>query len=261
MQAKVIALCNQKGGVGKTTTAVNLAACLAEVQKRVLIVDVDPQGNSTSGLGFDKSTLEQTSYDILVRGVHPTSVRLNTEIPSLDLIPSNLNLTGAEIELVSEVGREFKLKRALDEEIREQYDYILVDCPPSLGLITVNALSAADGVLIPVQCEYYALEGLSQLLKTLEEVRLYLNKDLDITGVVLTMADFRTNLTTQVIDEARQFFGDRVYSTVIPRSVRLSEAPSFGKPIILYDSASLGAQRYRALAQEFLGTGKESTVV
>lgn len=253
MSARVLGVVNQKGGVGKSTTAVNLGACLAELQKRVLLVDMDPQGNATTGAGVVKQEVEQCIYDVLVNGARVEEViRRGVSLPLLDVVPATLELAGAEIELVSALSREFRLQQALDEVV-ERYDYVIIDAPPSLGLLTVNGLTAASGALIPIQCEYYALEGLGQLMRTLDLVKEHLNARLEIAGVLLTMYDPRTNLAQQVADEVRSFFGDRVFRTVIPRNVRLSEAPSHGKPIILYDERSRGAQAYRELAREVIG--------
>ncbi|MED4403295.1 ParA family protein [Metabacillus fastidiosus] len=251
---KVIAIANQKGGVGKTTTSVNLGACLAYIGKRVLLVDVDPQGNATSGTGIDKAEVERCIYDILVDDVNVKEVIKQTEIENLEIIPATIQLAGAEIELVPTISREVRLKRAL-EMIRNEYDYVIIDCPPSLGLLTINALTASDTVLIPVQCEYYALEGLSQLLNTVRLVQKHLNIDLMIEGVLLTMLDARTNLGIQVIDEVKKYFQDKVYKTIIPRNIRLSEAPSHGKPIIIYDPRSKGAEMYLDLAKEVVVNG------
>ncbi|MED4534760.1 AAA family ATPase [Metabacillus fastidiosus] len=251
---KVIAIANQKGGVGKTTTSVNLGACLAYIGKRVLLVDVDPQGNATSGTGIDKAEVERCIYDILVDDVNVKEVIKQTEIENLEIIPATIQLAGAEIELVPTISREVRLKRAL-EMIRNEYDYVIIDCPPSLGLLTINALTASDTVLIPVQCEYYALEGLSQLLNTVRLVQKHLNIDLMIEGVLLTMLDARTNLGIQVIDEVKKYFQDKVYKTIIPRNIRLSEAPSHGKPIIIYDPRSKGAEMYLDLAKEVVING------
>lgn len=231
---KIIAITNQKGGVGKTTTSVNLGACLAYIGKRVLLVDIDPQGNATSGLGIEKADVEQCVYDILVDDADVIDIIKATTVENLDVIPATIQLAGAEIELVPTISREVRLKRAL-EAVKQNYDYIIIDCPPSLGLLTINALTASDSVVIPVQCEYYALEGLSQLLNTVRLVQKHLNTDLMIEGVLLTMLDARTNLGIQVIEEVKKYFRDKVYKTVIPRNVRLSEAPSHGKPIILYE--------------------------
>lgn len=250
--SEIIAVCNQKGGVGKTTTAINLSTYLALSGKKILLVDMDPQSNATSGLGLDKKTVAEGTYQLLLGEVSPEKIIRTTEVPGLFLIPSNEDLMGAEVELVSEIGREGKLKRAL-ASFAQHYDFILIDSPPSLGLLTVNALVAADSVIIPMQCEYFALEGLSQLMRTIDLVKERLNPALSLRGVLLTMADFRTNLTDQVIQEARNFFKEKVYQTVIPRSIRLSEAPGFGKPIALYDGHCLGAQKYREFGQEVLG--------
>ncbi|MBN1794222.1 MAG: ParA family protein [Candidatus Omnitrophica bacterium] len=249
--AKIVAFCNQKGGVGKTTSVINLGTYIALSGKRVLLVDFDPQGNTTSGLGIDKTSLISSIYDLISGNVQPGEATLSTCVDNLRLIPSSLNLTGAEIELVAELDRERYLKRSLEPFISD-YDFIFIDSPPSLGLLTINVLCAADSVIIPIQCEYYALEGLSQLINTINLVRDRLNSHLKIEGVLLTMADFRTNLTDEVIQEARTFFKERVYDTIIPRSIRLSEAPGFGKPIALYSDKSLGAMKYKTLAEEFL---------
>jgi chromosome partitioning protein len=252
MPSRVIAIVNQKGGVGKTTTAVNLGASLALLGRRVLLVDNDPQGNTTSGLGIDKAQIAEDIYDVLLADVSAERVIQPTGTPGLDLIPATINLAGAEIELVSTLSRETKLKRAL-EPLLPRYDYILIDCPPSLGLLTLNALTAADEVLIPVQAEYYALEGLSQLTNVLRRVREMLNPRLTITGVLVTMYDARTRLATEVLQEVNAHFPSQVYRTHIPRNIRLSEAPSFGKPVVLFDVKSRGAQAYMALAREVVG--------
>ncbi|WP_042464255.1 ParA family protein [Neobacillus dielmonensis] len=251
---KILSIANQKGGVGKTTTAVNLGACLAFIGKKVLIVDVDPQGNATSGVGIEKAEVDQCIYDVLVDDVEAKDVIRPTAIENLSAIPATIQLAGAEIELVPTISREVRLKRAL-EEVKDQFDYIIIDCPPSLGLLTLNALTASDSVIIPVQCEYYALEGLSQLLNTVRLVQKHLNQDLKIEGVLLTMLDARTNLGIQVIEEVKKYFQDKVYKTIIPRNVRLSEAPSHGEPIITYDSRSRGAEVYLDLAKEVVANG------
>ncbi len=251
---KVISIANQKGGVGKTTTSVNLSACLAHLGKKVLLVDIDPQGNATSGIGIEKADVNQCVYNVLVDDVEAKNVILNTAIPNFDIIPATIQLAGAEIELVPTISREVRLKRALDT-VKGNYDYILIDCPPSLGLLTLNSLTASDSIIIPVQCEYYALEGLSQLLSTVRLVQKHLNKNLAIEGVLLTMLDARTNLGLQVIEEVKKYFQDRVYKSIIPRNVRLSEAPSHGKPIITYDPKSRGAEVYLDLAKEVIDNG------
>lgn len=253
---KIIAVANQKGGVGKTTTTVNLAACLAKMGKRVLLVDIDPQGNSTSGLGVDKRRREKTVYDCLVNEENAENVLVETDYENLFVCPSNLNLSGAEIELISVMGRENRLKEALST-VKGQFDFIFIDSPPSLGLITINTLTAADSVLIPIQCEYYALEGVSQLVETIKKIKKALNPDLYIEGIAMTMYDARTNLAVQVVDEVKRFFPEKVYKTIIPRNVRVSEAPGFGKPVIYYDESSKGAEAYCELASEFLGAQEE----
>jgi chromosome partitioning protein len=250
--SRVIAIANQKGGVGKTTTAINLGAGLAVAERRTLIVDMDPQGNATSGMGIDRAALEGSVYDILVEGVAAEEVRVEkVHFPFLDIVPSSQDLVGAEVELVDRPRRELVLRDAL-AGIRDDYEYVLLDCPPSLGLLTLNTLAAADTVLIPIQCEFYALEGLSQLLNTIRLVQQNLNPRLQVEGVLLTMYDQRLNLSRQVADEAKEYFGSRVFESVIPRNVRLAEAPSFGKPIALYDVLSAGAQSYLALAREII---------
>jgi chromosome partitioning protein len=254
---KIITVCNQKGGTGKTTTAINLAAYLAVSGKKVLLIDLDPQGNATSGTGLNKHDIRKSSYNILLEESDLPDVVQSTPIPNLFIAPANLDLTGAEVELVGTLGREYRLKRALHKE-RANFDFMLIDSPPSLGLLTINALCAADSVLIPVQCEYYALEGLTQLNNTIRLVKDNINPGLTIEGVLLTMADYRTNLTKEVIQEARNHFKDKVYKTVIPRNIRLTEAPSFGKPIYLYDKDSLGAQKYEELCREVLGLPTET---
>lgn len=253
---RVMAIANQKGGVGKTTTAVNLSACLADMGKRALVVDIDPQGNTTSGLGVDKKRVSGSVYDALINDAPAESVIQRTSLPRLEVIPATIDLAGAEIELVPQMSRENKLKKAL-ESVRDRYDFILVDCPPSLGLLTVNALTAADSLLIPIQCEYYALEGLSQLMNTFKLVQGNLNPGLEIEGVVLTMFDGRTNLSIQVVEEVKRFFKGKVYSSVITRNVRLSEAPSHGKPILTYDPKSKGAELYYELAKEVVERAEE----
>ena len=248
---KVIAVANQKGGVGKTTTAVNLSTILAKKNKKVILIDADPQGNATSGLGLEKD-VENSLYDVLINEVDIKHTLQDTCVKTLKLCPSNMNLAGAEVELVSLMSREHRLKEKLDE-----FDFIIIDCPPSLGLITLNAFTAADSVLIPVQCEYYALEGLGQLINTINLVKKHLNKSLEIEGAVLTMYDVRTNLSNQVVREVKRYFDDKVYRTVIPRNVKLSEAPSFGMPISLYDPKSKGARCYEKLAREVLAKNKD----
>jgi len=250
--AKIIAVGNQKGGTGKTTTVVNLSAALAELNKKILIVDCDPQGNATSGIGVNKNELGKSIYDVLLNRLTAADVLVKNVFPNIDILPCNINLTGAEIELVGALARESRLKKAL-EPIKDNYDFIFIDSPPSLGLLTLNSLVASNSILIPIQCEFYALEGVSQLVKTLGLIRDGLNPGLAIEGVLLTMADFRTNLTNEVISEIKGYFKDNVYKTIIPRNIRLSEAPSHGKPITLYDSSSLGAKKYRELAREILG--------
>lgn len=250
--SKIIAICNQKGGTGKTTTAINLSVYLAVDGKRVLLIDADPQGNSTSGLGIDKNAIEKSLYHVLISNSSIKETIQKTSIENLALIPSNIDLIGAEVELIEEDGREIRLKKALADVLND-YDYIIIDCPPSLGLLTLNSLVSATSVIIPVQCEYYALEGLGQLTKTINLIKENLNPGLQIEGVLLTMADFRTNLTTEVINETRNFFQEKVFDTIIPRSIRLSEAPGFGKSIFQYDRNSIGAQKYSALAKEVEG--------
>ena len=249
--AKKLAIVNQKGGVGKSTTAINLGAALAEKGLKVLIVDIDPQGNASSGLGIDKTDVEYSIYDLLLEGIDFSEAIISVNDSKLDIIPANIDLAGAEIELVSQISRESRLDKALKED-SDIYDYILIDCPPSLGLLTLNALTAADGVIVPIQCEYYALEGLGQLLETIKLVQNNLNSNLELEGVLLTMYDSRTNLSDQVADEVKKHFSNEIYETVIPRNVRLSEAPSFGQSIISYDNRSSGAKAYRELAREVL---------
>lgn len=252
---RVIAVANQKGGVGKTTTAVNLSTSLAKKGKKVILIDGDPQGNATSGLGVEKD-LDNSLYDVLVNEVDIKTTLQDTCVKTLKVCPSNMDLAGAEVELVSQMSREFRMKEKIDP-IREEFDYIIIDCPPSLGLITLNSFTAADSVLIPVQCEYYALEGLGQLLNTINLVKKHLNKNLEIEGAVLTMYDMRTNLSNQVVKEVKRYFDDKVYKTVIPRNIKLSEAPSFGMPIGLYDPKSKGARAYEKLAKEVMKSNED----
>ncbi|MBF8376667.1 ParA family protein [Alicyclobacillus mali] len=252
--ARVIAIANQKGGVGKTTTAVNLGACLATLGKRVLLIDIDPQGNTTSGVGINKADVKYCVYDVIINDVNIADAIMPSGLDNLDVLPATIQLAGAEIELVPTISREVRLRRAI-QGMRSRYDFIVIDCPPSLGLLTVNALTAADSVMIPIQCEYYALEGLSQLLNTVRLVQKHLNTSLEVEGVVLTMLDARTNLGLQVIEDVKKFFRDKVYNTIIPRNVRLSEAPSHGRPIIHYDPKSRGAESYMELAKEVITRG------
>ncbi len=254
---KIISVCNQKGGTGKTTTTVNLSAAIAELNKKVLIVDADPQGNATSGVGVNKNELDKTVYDLILNRAVANDVLIKDVYPSLDIIPCNINLTGAEIELVGALSRETRLKKAL-ASIVENYDYIFIDSPPSLGLLTLNSLVSSDSIIIPIQCEFYALEGVSQLMHTLNLIRDSLNPKLFVEGVLLTMADFRTNLTIEVINEIKEYFREKVYKTIIPRNVRLSEAPSHGKPITVYDGNSIGSKRYRELAVEVVNVQTEN---
>lgn len=251
---KIISIANQKGGVGKTTTSVNLSACIAKLGKRVLLVDIDPQGNATSGIGVNKADVDKCIYNVLVEDLPAESVCVSTAVENLDVIPATIQLAGAEIELVPTISREIRLKNAL-HSLKDEYDYIIIDCPPSLGLLTINSLTSSDTVLIPVQCEFYALEGLSQLLNTIRLVQKHLNKELMIEGVLLTMLDARTNLGLQVIDEVKKYFQDKVFKSIIPRNVRLGEAPSHGKPIIDYDPRSKGAEVYQELAKEVISNG------
>ncbi len=249
--SRIIAITNQKGGVGKTTTSINLGASLASLGKKVLLVDIDPQGNTTSGIGINKADVNNCIYDVLINDLHPKDVILESNTPNLYILPATIQLAGAEIELVPTVSREVRLKKSLSL-IKNMYDYILIDCPPSLGLLTINSLTASDSVLIPIQCEFYALEGLSQLLNTVRLVQKHLNTSLQIEGVLLTMFDARTNLGIQVIEEVKKYFQNKVYQTIIPRNVRLSEAPSYGKSIISYDPKSKGAEVYIELAKEVI---------
>ena len=246
---RIIAIANQKGGVGKTTTSTNLSACLAEMNKKVLLIDIDPQGNATSGVGVNKNELDNTVYEMIIGECELEDCILKNVIDNLDILPSNVNLSGAEIDLIGVESREFILKRSIDK-IRDEYDYIIIDCPPSLNMLTVNAMTTADSVLVPIQCEYYALEGLSQLIHTINLVKERLNPGLEIEGVVFTMYDARTNLSLQVVENVKENLRQNVYKTIIPRNIRLAEAPSHGLPINLYDSKSAGAESYRLLAEE-----------
>lgn len=252
---RIISIANQKGGVGKTTTSVNISTILAKKNKKVLLIDTDPQGNATSGIGVEKKS-DKSIYDVIIGETKLDEVLQDTQVKNLKICTSNINLAGAEVELVSMMSREYRLKEKL-EECKEKYDYIIIDCPPSLGLITLNAFTASDSVLIPVQCEYYALEGLEQLMNTVNLVKKHLNKELELEGAVLTMYDARTNLSNQVVKEVKNYFEDKVYKTVIPRNVRLSEAPSFGMPISIYDPKSKGARCYEKLVKEILKKNEE----
>lgn len=253
---KIIAIANQKGGVGKTTTAINLSTCVAERGKKVLLIDIDPQGNATSGVGIAKAPDDKTIYDVLVNDEQMVNIIKPTAVKNLHICPSSINLAGAEVELVNLMSRETRLKRAI-ESMEQKYDYIFMDCPPSLGLITLNAFTAASSVLVPIQCEYYALEGLGQLVNTIKLVQKNLNDNLEIEGVVMTMYDSRTKLSTQVSEEVKKYFGDKVFNTVIPRNIRLSEAPSHGLPITMYDPLSKGARTYKKLAKELITKNKQ----
>ncbi len=248
---RVIAVANQKGGVGKSTTAINLSACLAEKEKKVLTIDMDPQGNTTSGLGVDKNNVENTLYELLLGEAETKDTIVKDVVENVDLIPSNVNLSGAEIELIGVDEKEYILKKIIDKVCRK-YDYIIIDCPPSLNMLTINALTAANSVLVPIQCEYYALEGLSQLIHTIDLVKDRLNKKLVMEGVVFTMYDARTNLSLQVVENVKDNLQQNIYKTIIPRNVRLAEAPSYGQPITLYDTKSAGAEAYRLLAEEVI---------
>ncbi len=255
--AKIIAIANQKGGVGKTTTSVNLAAVLGELGKKTLIVDMDAQGNATTGLGIEKKTLQNSTYNVIVGEIDIKDAIIPNKFEKLSICPSGMDLAGAEIELISMDDREFSLKSQLNK-VRDEYDFIIIDCPPSLGLVTLNCLTAADSVLIPLQCEYYALEGVSQLIATIRKIKKSLNPNIEIEGVLLTMLDSRTNLGIQVVEEVKKFFPGKVYSTIIPRNVRLSEAPSFGLPITQYDKHSRGAESYISLGKEVIKKNKRS---
>lgn len=257
--SRIIAIANQKGGVGKTTTAINLSSCLAEKNKKVLTVDIDPQGNTTSGLGIEKNKLDNTIYQMIIGGCSLEECRIHTKIKNLDLLPSNVNLAGAEIELIGIDGREFILKNHI-EKIRDEYDFIIIDCPPSLNILTVNAMTTADSVLVPIQCEFYALEGLTQLIHTINLVKQRLNPFLKMEGVVFTMFDARTNLSLQVVENVKSHLKQNIYKTIIPRNVRLAEAPSHGIPINIYDPKSAGAEGYRQLAEEVINNGMEEDI-
>ena len=252
---KIVSIANQKGGVGKTTTSINLSTVLAKRGKKVLLMDADPQGNATSGLGINKEQ-QFSVYDVLIEDIEVENTLQSTIVKQLDLCPSNINLAGAEVQLVSMEEREYRLKKKIDN-IKEKYDFIIIDCPPSLGLVTLNAFTASDSVLIPIQCEYYALEGLGQLLNTIDLVKKHMNKSLQVEGALLTMYDARTNLSNQVVKEVKKYFGDKVYKNVIPRNVKLSEAPSYGMPITMYDPRSKGAKSYEKFAKEFIKANED----
>lgn len=249
---KKIAFCNQKGGVAKTTSVLNIATYLALNGKKTLLIDLDPQANATSGLGVNKSEVKQSVYNVLHEHISLEQAIIPTDIENLYIAPSNIDLTGAEVELVNVMGREYRLRKAI-QEMQETFDFILFDCPPSLGLLTVNGLTSADSIIIPIQCEYYALEGLGQLIRTIDLIRENLNSKLKIEGVLMTLADYRTNLTKEVIDEVKKHFGNKVYKTIIPRTIKLTEAPGFGQPIALYDNTSVGARKYEEVTLEILG--------
>lgn len=253
---KCISVANQKGGVGKTTTSVNLASCLAEQKKKVLLVDLDPQGNATSGVGIDKEETTHSVYDVLINGTSAYEAMIDTAFVNLSLISSGIDLAGAEVEMVDIENREYLLKNAL-KSIKDNFDFIIIDCPPSLGLLTLNAFTASDSIIMPIQCEYYALEGLSQLTATVRKVKKHLNSSIEIEGVLLTMYDVRTNLSALVADEVKKYYGEKLYKTVIPRNVRLSEAPSFGEPINYYDKSSKGSEMYIKLAKEVIKNNKK----
>lgn len=253
---RIIAIANQKGGVGKSTTAINLSACLAEAGKKVLTIDIDPQGNTTSGFGIDKNDIENTVYELLLGECEVKDCILDVDVENLHLIPSNVNLAGAEIELIGVEEKEYILKRNI-EQVEDKFDYIIIDCPPSLNMLTINAMTTASTVLVPIQCEYYALEGLTQLMHTIELVQDRLNPELEIEGVVFTMYDARTNLSLQVVENVKENLNQNIYKTIIPRNVRLAEAPSYGLPITLYDGKSTGAESYRLLAEEVIHRGDE----
>lgn len=254
---KSIAVFNQKGGVGKTTTNVNLSASIGQMGRKVLVLDMDPQGNTTSGYGIDKNSLENTIYEVIIDGVDINEAIIKTEFDNVNIVAAASELAGAEIELANEKNREYKLKNSI-EKIKDEYDYIFIDCPPSLGMLTINSLTAVDSVLIPIQCEYYALEGVSQLMSTFQLVKKRLNPKIEVQGVVLSMFDGRANLSIQVVDEVKKYFKGSVYTTLIPRNVRLAEAPSYGKPVIYYDSKCKGTSAYKELAEEFIGLEEEN---